>query len=161
MINCWNANWLPRAIYSLSFSWLSVFEFKAHCRLQFPLQTPLKPIFVEKTHTLRDVIRAMDDGNLHRVFVVSKHAQPHTDRRSPGHAAVTHSALSLRVSCAVQVEMKNGAPIPTHCISQRESVHRLQQYAWATEESTTAYALMLGPSVACFAVAVCCASCCS
>jgi CBS domain-containing protein len=49
--------------------WMNVKEFKAHCRKKFPSQTPSKPIFVKKTDSLEKVIRLMDDGNIHRVFV--------------------------------------------------------------------------------------------
>jgi CBS domain-containing protein len=67
--------------------WMNVKEFKAHCRSKFPSQTPSSPIFVTKNDTLENVIKKMDDGNIHRVFVA---------------------------------EVKNGKPVPTHCISQRD-----------------------------------------
>jgi hypothetical protein len=62
-------------------------EFKAHCRKKFSSQTPPKPIFVTQADSLRTVIKRMEDGNIHRVFVC---------------------------------ELKDGKPIPTHCISQRD-----------------------------------------
>ncbi len=46
----------------LAARWMSVTEFKAHCRSKFSQQTPPKPIFAEKTETLKDVIKKMDDG---------------------------------------------------------------------------------------------------
>lgn len=49
--------------------WLSVGEFKAACRKRFPSQTPPKPIFVTQADSLHTVIKKMEDGNIHRVFV--------------------------------------------------------------------------------------------
>jgi len=49
--------------------WRSVKEFKAICRQNFPQQTPAQPIFVTKDSTMEQVIKAMDDGNIHRIFV--------------------------------------------------------------------------------------------
>jgi CBS domain-containing protein len=67
--------------------WMNVKDFKLHCRSKFPSQTPSSPIFVTKNDTLEAIIKKMDDGNIHRVFVA---------------------------------EIKNGKPVPTHCISQRD-----------------------------------------
>jgi len=50
--------------------WLPVKIFKARVREDFNIQTPSNPITVNNQETLNDVIRKMDDGNLHRIFVV-------------------------------------------------------------------------------------------
>jgi len=51
--------------------YLTVATFKQLCREEFTRQTPAKPIYVQRTDTVEDVIRAMDDGNLHRIWVVN------------------------------------------------------------------------------------------
>lgn len=49
--------------------WLTVKEFKATCRQLYPSQTPASPIYVTLDDTIESVIRKMDDGNIHRIFV--------------------------------------------------------------------------------------------
>lgn len=48
--------------------WMQVKEFKQHCRTKFPSQTPATPIYVLKTNSLHDIIKKMDDGNIHRLW---------------------------------------------------------------------------------------------
>jgi len=55
--------------------WLSVASFKEAVRREFKQQTPNKPITVDANNTFEDVIKAMDDGNIHRVFVVEKNSK--------------------------------------------------------------------------------------
>jgi len=50
--------------------WLTISAFKERVREDFKLQTPAKPICVTSDSTFADVIQGMDDGNIHRVFVV-------------------------------------------------------------------------------------------
>jgi CBS domain-containing protein len=52
--------------------WHSVKAYKDEVRKEFHRQTPPQPIHVTEDDTLEAVIRAMDDGNIHRVFVVQK-----------------------------------------------------------------------------------------
>ena len=52
--------------------WHSVKRYKDEVRREFHRQTPAKPIHVTQDNTLRDVIKRMDDGNIHRVFVLEK-----------------------------------------------------------------------------------------
>jgi len=52
--------------------WLDVKAFKAKCRSKFSAQTPMKPIYVTKSMTLENIIKKMDDGNIHRVFVAEQ-----------------------------------------------------------------------------------------
>lgn len=56
--------------------WSSVRDFKEAARKQFPAQTPFSPIVVTKDDTIGDVLRKMDDGNIHRVFVVADIDKP-------------------------------------------------------------------------------------
>lgn len=53
---------------------LTVKEYKALLRQEFPQQTPPTPISVSKKDTFQTVITRMSDGNIHRVFVVEKNA---------------------------------------------------------------------------------------
>ena len=73
--------------------WHSVKRYKDEVRREFHRQTPPKPIHVTRDNTLRDVVRRMDDGNIHRVFVVEK------ERREEGGEEVWR---------------------PTHVITQRD-----------------------------------------
>ena len=52
--------------------WHTVARYKEEVRRDFKRQTPPKPIHVTRDDTLRHVITRMDDGNIHRVFVVEK-----------------------------------------------------------------------------------------
>jgi len=51
--------------------WYDVAFFKELVRTEFPRQTPEKPLWVTVDATLGDVLRLMDDGNIHRVFICS------------------------------------------------------------------------------------------
>lgn len=64
--------------------WLSVKEFKAKCRQLFAQQTPASPLHVFAEDTLETVIRKMDDGNIHRIFVCTK-ANGNSDKPIPTH----------------------------------------------------------------------------
>jgi len=50
--------------------WSTVLELKHIVRKEFSQQTPHKPITVTKEDTFEAVLRKMDDGNIHRVYVV-------------------------------------------------------------------------------------------
>ena len=50
--------------------WQPVGRFKAETRSEFHRQTPPQPIHVSEDGSFERVIRLMDDGNIHRVFVV-------------------------------------------------------------------------------------------
>ena len=52
--------------------WLSVRRYKEEVRKEFRRQTPPVPIHVTEDDSFERVISAMDDGNIHRVFVVRK-----------------------------------------------------------------------------------------
>lgn len=56
--------------------WDNVQDFKADVRKRFPSQTPWSPIVVKESDSMFDVITKMDDGNIHRVFVVDDFDQP-------------------------------------------------------------------------------------
>lgn len=56
--------------------WLSVREYKEMCRQRFNLQTPHKPITCTKDDTLETIIKKMDDGNIHRVFLCEDNGVP-------------------------------------------------------------------------------------
>jgi len=49
--------------------WYDVAFFKELVRSEFPKQTPEKPLYITKEATLGEILRLMDDGNIHRVFV--------------------------------------------------------------------------------------------
>jgi len=49
--------------------WDNVLDFKTSCRKMFPAQTPAKPIYVTKNDSIHKVIKSMDDGNIHRIWV--------------------------------------------------------------------------------------------
>jgi CBS domain-containing protein len=51
--------------------WSKVSEFKAQVRIQFPDQTPWRPIICTRDSTVRDVLVLMADGDIHRVYVVA------------------------------------------------------------------------------------------
>jgi len=57
--------------------YLTVATFKQICSDEFKRQTPPKPIFVLPSDTFEDVIRAMDDGNIHRVYVANLNDKGH------------------------------------------------------------------------------------
>jgi len=97
-----------------NFSWLfkTVKEFKQFSREAIPLAAPRshyskKPVprtalFVSEKNTFEDVIRKMDDGNIHRVFVCS------------------------------QVSINRGQPEPLHVITQTDVFkHIFNHYTWA------------------------------
>lgn len=90
---------LTFSLSALSVS-LSLTDFKEHCRKKFPSQTPHKPICVTKTDTLERVIRLMDDGNIHRVFVCEEKSE------NLGGSMVT----GKQAKCLV----------PSHVITQRD-----------------------------------------
>jgi hypothetical protein len=50
--------------------WLTVADFKAECRKEFPEQTPHSINYVIGTDTMADIIQKMQDGNLHRVSII-------------------------------------------------------------------------------------------
>ena len=52
--------------------WHTVKAYKEEVRRDFRRQTPPAPIHVTENDTVEHVVRAMDDGNIHRVFVVDK-----------------------------------------------------------------------------------------
>ena len=52
--------------------WHSVKRYKEAVRAEFKRQTPPTPIRVTADDTLQSVIKKMDDGNIHRVFVVER-----------------------------------------------------------------------------------------
>jgi CBS-domain-containing membrane protein len=56
--------------------WSTVTDFKAQTRINYPLQTPWRPIVCTRESTIRDVLRLMCDGDIHRVFVVGDIANP-------------------------------------------------------------------------------------
>lgn len=96
---------------------------------------------MQKKDTLEKVIKCMDDGNIHRIFVVSG-----TIPKRCAHCGdlLGRQLLSAQLQSGCdwlwrrldaqppfalchlhdQAEVKNGKPIPTHCISQRESAHK-------------------------------------
>jgi len=52
--------------------WNTVSQFKDQSRLQFADQTPWRPIVCTRDSTVRDVLVSMADGDIHRVYVVSR-----------------------------------------------------------------------------------------
>ena len=52
--------------------WQSVKRFKQETRAEFHPQTPSQPIYVTEADSFERVLHLMDDGNLHRTFVVEK-----------------------------------------------------------------------------------------
>jgi CBS domain-containing protein len=56
--------------------WESVDQFKKQVRSEFREQTPPRPIMCSPRDTLAKVIQLMDDGNIHRVFVVESEERP-------------------------------------------------------------------------------------
>jgi len=97
-----------------NFSWLfkTVEEFKQLSREAVPLAAPRthyskKPVprtvlFVSEKNTFEDVIRKMDDGNIHRVFVCS------------------------------QLSINRGQPEPLHVITQTDVLkHIFNHYTWS------------------------------
>jgi CBS domain-containing protein len=53
---------------------LTVKEYKAQARIDYPTQTPREVLNVTSTDTIHRVIELMDDGNIHRVFLVDQQA---------------------------------------------------------------------------------------
>lgn len=58
--------------------WKTVKDFKTEARARFPKKSPNGPYVVTQQTTLKEVLEKMDDGNIHRVFVVDNvgHAAP-------------------------------------------------------------------------------------
>ena len=87
--------------------WHNVKKYKEEVRRQFSPQTPPHPIHVTLDDTVATVIARMDDGNVHRVFVVEK------ERRKKETAS------------GKQEEEWEEVMRPTHVITQRDMLRFL------------------------------------
>lgn len=72
--------------------WHTVKQYKEEVRKEFPRQTPKTPIAVTLNDDVQTVIQRMDDGNIHRVFVVEKEAE---NQLKPLHVITQRDVLKL------------------------------------------------------------------
>jgi hypothetical protein len=74
-MNEWMDGWMCKAMGTDGARWWRLFEtvhtFKMLSRLQFPQQTPRRPLYVNDNNTIAGVLEIMDDGNIHRVIEVT------------------------------------------------------------------------------------------
>jgi len=77
--------------------WYEVSFFKDLVRQDFKKQTPEKPLWVAGDNSLEDVIRMMDDGNIHRIFVCERAAD---GAPIPTHVIAQRDVLAILLKLA-------------------------------------------------------------
>jgi len=79
--------------------------FKERERTMFPVQIPSKPIYCKGTSTIEDLVKLMDDGNMHRVFEVDEQGQGEEQAQSQVGSGSTGSAKLKPCKVVTQTDL--------------------------------------------------------